>query len=412
MVIHEKKAVFVHIPKTGGISVTHAILPHIVGYETSGQIGKLSPELKNRFEIRNAQKHEQAKYYVSKKHLTGVQWNAYYKFAIVRNPWDRAVSEFSWRHSLKNGWEPSTNFAEFLDYCQYRIENKPKRDIYWTHAQPQVDYVCDNKGNIILDTIYRFENLNDAVDDIGKKLGLSIQLEKHNSSKHKHYTEYYTKEFEKSVMGAHLCKKSGKKFGYDVKLQPSVFWKNLIEEVEKEGLKMKYQPHTKDAQNETHAAATRIANGLTHYRLYKNIVNIQKPMVILEHDSEFIGKLPEPIHDGVIQISSHHEKQWTEDSIFQCNRARKMIERGEEFRASWPETDGVFQHPLNGLNGTSGYVIGPQAAKKLVEVIEADGISFGDRIRTEYIGEGNLWLQKPQSVLCFHNRIKTAKLMK
>ena len=193
MIVHEYKFAFVHIPKTGGISVTHAIMSPIVGYKTYGQIGKLSKELKFRFEMRGKQKHDFGRNFVSNKHITQDLWDQYYKFAFVRNPWDRAVSEFHWRHQLNNGWAPSKDFDEFLKYCEYRIKDQKnkKNDIYWTHAQPQSDYVTDKNGNVILDKIYRFENLQEDVLHLSKVVGLNIELEKHNSSKHNHYSEYY-----------------------------------------------------------------------------------------------------------------------------------------------------------------------------------------------------------------------------
>jgi hypothetical protein len=67
---------------------------------------------------------------------------------------------------------------------------------------------------------------------------------------------------------------------------------------------------------------------------------------------------------------------------------------------SWDQKTGVFQHPLSGTNGTSGYIIGPGAAKRMVKYLQEDGIGFADRVRSEHIGEGNLYIQYPFSVFC------------
>lgn len=69
----------------------------------------------------------------------------------------------------------------------------------------------------------------------------------------------------------------------------------------------------------------------------------------------------------------------------------------------WDAKSGVISHPLSGTFGTSGYIIGPGAAMKMVEYVESDGIANADRIRAEHIGEGNLYLQVPQSVFCDHS---------
>ena len=193
MVIHEYKIVFIHIPKTAGVAITHMLLPHIVGYDTTKEIGRLSDDLKIRFELRGQQKHKRAKFYVFDGDITQEQWAAYYKFAIVRNPWDRAVSEFAWRHTLPTR-RPSKSFGQFLLYCKSRIADcdNRNRDIYWAHAQPQSSFVTNLGTNrVILDEIFRFENLSRVVDVLSGKVGASLRLRKLNDSCHRGYRQYY-----------------------------------------------------------------------------------------------------------------------------------------------------------------------------------------------------------------------------
>ncbi len=211
MIIHDCKAVFVHIPKTAGVSITHMIMSSIIGRDTSGEIGQMSRELKLRFELRGPQKHKQGKFFVRDGDITQEQWNSYFKFALIRNPWDRAVSEFHWRHTLTKR-RPSKDFAEFLNYCERRIKGIDQ-DIYSPHAQPQATFVTNNKGKLILDKLYRFEELPKAVESIGEKLMLPLKLTKHNTSKHKHYSEYYNEQTKLKV--ANLYKQDIEMFGYD-----------------------------------------------------------------------------------------------------------------------------------------------------------------------------------------------------
>jgi len=224
----------------------------------------------------------------------------------------------------------------------------------------------------------------------------------------------YTKRLSASIEKANRCVKSGKKFGIDVELYESIFWRDVESEAKKIKLKLRYTPYdraTTDFKNKR-APATRIANGITHYTLYKWAVENKQPVCILEHDSIFVGKLPEPIYNGIIQISSHNDYQLTAEKMFNCSRAVKMKkhEPGRIYNWNWPE-EGVMVHPLSGMNGTSGYVVGPGAAQKMVEYIESSGVAFADRVRTEHIGEGNLYLQVPQSVFCKCD-IETAKMMR
>ena len=41
VIIHERKALFVHVPKTAGVSITHAVLSSVLGIRTTGQIKRL-----------------------------------------------------------------------------------------------------------------------------------------------------------------------------------------------------------------------------------------------------------------------------------------------------------------------------------------------------------------------------------
>lgn len=218
----------------------------------------------------------------------------------------------------------------------------------------------------------------------------------------------YTQQIQGSVQSANQCVKSGRNFGYDVRLYPSVYWKDVLKCLKEHQIKSKYQPSRKSVLTDNTAPATRIANGLTHYELYKYCLKENKPLVILEHDSEIIAELPTHCpSEHVIQISSHTNRQASRQMWEECKRAQRMrlFEPGRKIL--WSKASGIVIHPLSGMNGTSGYIIGPKAAQKLVDVIEKDGVAFADRIRTEYIGESNLFLQKPQSVFAYHDRIKS-----
>lgn len=224
----------------------------------------------------------------------------------------------------------------------------------------------------------------------------------------------YTDRLSLSREKASRCVKSGKAHGVTIELYKSVFFRDVEKEAKKLGLKLKYQPYDRVTTDfkRMRAPATRIANGITHYTLYKWAVENNEPIGILEHDSVFVGKPPEAINDGVIQISSHNNYQLTPENTFNCSRAVKMKkhEPNREYIWNWPK-EGVMVHPLSGQNGTSGYIVGPKAAQKMIEYIESDGVAFADRVRTEHIGEGNLYLQVPQSVFCKCD-IETARMMK
>lgn len=198
---------------------------------------------------------------------------------------------------------------------------------------------------------------------------------------------------------------SGRKFGVDVIPYESVWWEDIESIAAHHGLKLRYKPTKSGTFHKPYCPATRIANGLTHYQLYLLCRTTQEPICILEHDSYFVGKPPEevPSDDAVIQITSHMNKQWDEETAYGCNRAQKMRKYEPDREWVWDNSEGVVRHPLSGLNGTAGYIITPGAADRMINAIYETGIAFADRVRTEYIGEGNLYLQNPQSVLTDHD---------
>ena len=221
----------------------------------------------------------------------------------------------------------------------------------------------------------------------------------------------YTKDIPASIQLGERCVASGKKFGYNVELFPSVSWGEL-DAVHKElNLTPKYKPVFNTSKHtSTTCPAVRMANGTTHFMLYKWAVEQNEPICILEHDALVVGNLPEPKVDGVIQISSHINGQADERRWRGCTRAIKMGKHQPSFEFVWTHNvKGVVKHPLTGTNGTSGYIIHPGAAKKMVDYIERDGIANADRIRTAWIGEENLYLQIPQSIICDH-KVRTAQL--
>lgn len=199
MIVHELKCIFIHIPKTAGVSLVHAIMLEVLGNKTTGEISHLPNILKARFQLRGKQKHKQACFYTPND-ISEKLWNEYYKFAFIRNPWGRVVSEFHWRHSLPSR-RPPIEFKDFIKYCEQRIKDKnnSNNDIYWSHAQTQLSYITNNKGVIILDDVFRFENIHNDIGTISQKLGVSLNLEKYNTSNHKHYQEYYNDETQEMV---------------------------------------------------------------------------------------------------------------------------------------------------------------------------------------------------------------------
>ena len=125
-----------------------------------------------------------------------------FSFAVVRNPYDRAVSTYNylrqdnyWFHGSKKHpfYETAKNltFPQFIKwYEQNQLTFKRKA----LEMNEQYIYVTDNNNNIIVDFIARYENLNDDWKTICKRINKDIPLKHINKSKRSNYEDYYDQE--------------------------------------------------------------------------------------------------------------------------------------------------------------------------------------------------------------------------
>jgi hypothetical protein len=98
--------------------------------------------------------------FISKEH-----WDGYFKFCFERNPWDKMVSHYYW----KKGVYQLTSFQEYL-------EKGAKGEITGfaetIHSKDQYSL----NGRVVVDKIYKFEEMDASLDDIAERLGLDKPL--------------------------------------------------------------------------------------------------------------------------------------------------------------------------------------------------------------------------------------------
>lgn len=203
MVSHQYKCIFIHIPKCAGTSIEEA-LGHFSLYNGRGKqdhrtLRQLEPLSLNTFSnIENIKEfvrgyrniyfnkvlNPKNKYVVNKS-----QFDSYFKFTIVRNPYTRV---FSWyknvirdkEHQKKLEVDSQISFPDFV-----------KRFIGTGMLRSQLYYIVNYKGDVDLDRVIKFEEISNDFPQVAKILDLDISDLPHNlKGSTSDYQEYYDTE--------------------------------------------------------------------------------------------------------------------------------------------------------------------------------------------------------------------------
>ncbi len=160
MICPQQRCLFIHIPKTAGQSVERVFLA-LNGLDWGTRGALLLRENPDPAQGPPRLAHLTAQDYLHYGYLTPDQFRAYFKFAFVRNPWARMVSLY--RH-LSYG-------VSFRDYLLGEFRKKVWKEMHW-FVRPQVEFVTDGDGTLLVDFVGRFERLQADFDAICQQLGL------------------------------------------------------------------------------------------------------------------------------------------------------------------------------------------------------------------------------------------------
>lgn len=121
----------------------------------------------------------------ARKRMPEEVFNRYFKFAFVRNPWERLLSEY--HYILSRPEHGRHRRVAGLDGFQAFIRMQiPRRDAY------QLNMLCDSKGNLLMDFVGKLENLEADWRTVCETIGIPFQSLPHrNVSEHVSYRESY-----------------------------------------------------------------------------------------------------------------------------------------------------------------------------------------------------------------------------
>lgn len=180
--------IFVHVPKCAGTSIEKALLA--VATDRSS-FKELSENERTRFWLPGGKCLQHSKIRRYARHF---QLENFFKFAFVRNPWDRAISQINYLRSIAGRSAiPGKTFKEQLKvYCR-ATRNICGHDL----SACQIDYLVDALGQMRVDFVGRFETLATDFEKICGSIGISPALSLphvFNSQRSRHYSDFYDDE--------------------------------------------------------------------------------------------------------------------------------------------------------------------------------------------------------------------------
>lgn len=206
MYSYDHKFIYVHIPKSGGTFIKHYLLSNIEpGYE----------------ENQNQQDYDDKYRTTCERSIGGIlhevpDYKNYFKFTVVRNPFDRVVSMFSYLGGWKYDYFVENNIDspkmpyvqkfhdfyirdDFDGFIDYAYEQKAINEFHAGYYETNLNRVRV-RGRVEIDKFFKVEDMQECLFQLQMKLGFESRKGfddwRKNSSaeykKKKSYKEYYS----------------------------------------------------------------------------------------------------------------------------------------------------------------------------------------------------------------------------
>lgn len=205
---------FVHIDKAAGSNIQHALRPFVKskGRSKLRRLLRLfGPVTRVGGFYRQLEFSEHASAAKVQRSLPPEIYAGLFKFAFVRNPWDRLVSRYAYllRKTEHARSHEVNQLGSFDAYLRWELDRTGKRG----GMRHQADYVLGAGGELIVDRIGYFERLEEDFADICRQIGIPASLPPPKShAPRKDYRSFYSDETRNLVAAAYA--RDIRLFGY------------------------------------------------------------------------------------------------------------------------------------------------------------------------------------------------------
>ena len=239
MIVPDAKFIFIHIPKTGGVSINDYLIRCLCGkYPRVRNLANdtVTPKVSRRkLWAMLYIKHQRVKGHPNKFwrdyiHYTASEaideigqdkFDQCFKFSFVRNPWDRLVSYYKYIKQRRDDHlkyykiDKNISFDNFLNifFEKHGVQGMD-------FLQPQTKFLFNSAGEKLVDFIARYENFDEDFNVIYERLKnqfpstpRGLDVKRNVSVDRRHYTEFYNLNTAKLVESYYI--QDVVKFGYE-----------------------------------------------------------------------------------------------------------------------------------------------------------------------------------------------------
>ena len=186
MIDHTRKCIYIHIPRTAGTSIERWITG------------------KDWWLVDSKTKHLLAS---QARRIYADHWDAYFKFAFVRNPWDRMVSmakygEFYGVHMCNNIVNIDQYLNKYNDQLTLEHDQRFYRRACLLSDKHKAGCVYGNILDEELDFVGTYENLQHDITLVRDALGIKSAFDFHVEKSHNRrddYTQHYNSHAKQQV---------------------------------------------------------------------------------------------------------------------------------------------------------------------------------------------------------------------